>query len=264
VTEIGFNRSIRVLILAAGEGSRLRPYTIDRPKCMVIIDQKSLLERQLEVLNSRNLNDVTLIGGYLSSALKVFGLPLIVNDQFSETNMLWSLFCAEEEMVNDIIVSYGDIVYSPDALDSLLDSNADISVVIDTNWYEYWAARSETPLLDAETLRMDATGRILEIGQRPTTISSIQGQYIGLMRFNKSGIEMLKSVFKEVKQNGIFQGKRVEKAHMTDLLQELVERDVPVKAIPTEAPWVEVDTVEDKLNPITLERLSSIEWSMRR
>ena len=60
------NRDIKVILLVAGEGKRLRPYTLDRPKCMVEIDGISLIDRQLEVLSSEGLSNILMIGGFKS------------------------------------------------------------------------------------------------------------------------------------------------------------------------------------------------------
>ena len=49
------NKFPKVILLVAGEGKRLRPYTLDRPKCMVEIDGESLISHQLGVLRSEGL-----------------------------------------------------------------------------------------------------------------------------------------------------------------------------------------------------------------
>ena len=64
------NNKPKVILLVAGEGKRLRPYTLDRPKCMVEIEGISLIDRQLAVLNSEGIDNIVLIGGYKSEMLK--------------------------------------------------------------------------------------------------------------------------------------------------------------------------------------------------
>ena len=51
------NNNPKVILLLAGEGTRLRPYTADRPKCMVKVDGVSLIDRQLTVLKSEGLDN---------------------------------------------------------------------------------------------------------------------------------------------------------------------------------------------------------------
>jgi choline kinase len=249
---------MKALILAAGEGSRLRPYTLDRPKCLVEVDGISLLDRQLEVLRSEGVVDITLIGGYRSDMLKRPGLDLELNPRYAETDMVWTLFSAESVLEGDLVLAYGDIVYSRDILRALLASTADISVTIDLDWEQYWRARNENPLDDAETLRMDADDRILEVGQKPESLDHIQGQYMGLMKFSPHGLEILRDTFHRSRAAGSLRGKMPEKAYMTDLLQLMIDEGHELSAIKVHGGWVEVDTVRDLESEITKERLNEI------
>jgi choline kinase len=90
------NKKPKVILLVAGEGKRLRPYTLDKPKCMVEIDGVSLIDRQLAVLKSEGLDNIVMIGGYKSEMLKKYGIKLKNNPRYFETNMVWTLFCAED------------------------------------------------------------------------------------------------------------------------------------------------------------------------
>src|SRR5687768_9696704 len=94
----GVSRIPKVVILGAGEGIRLRPYTEDRPKCLVEVDGRSLLDRQLDVLRAAGARSVVIVGGYKSEKLQRADVTLRVNPRYAETNMVWSLFCAEDEL----------------------------------------------------------------------------------------------------------------------------------------------------------------------
>ena len=252
------NKNLKVIILAAGEGTRLRPYTLDRPKCMVEIDGVSLIDRQLEVLKSEGIGDIVIIGGYKSEMLKRGDIKLKVNARYFETNMVWTLFSAEEELEGDIIVSYGDIVYSKNILKALIKSKADIAVTIDKKWEGYWRERNENPLDDAETLKLRKDGTISEIGQKPSSLEEIEGQYMGLMKFSSEGVRQIKSAFHSALESGKLLGKEVENSYMTDLLQSIVNIGGKVASVQIDEDWVEVDTVEDLHAPITLERVKRI------
>ena len=249
---------MKTIILAAGEGTRLRPYTLDRPKCMVEIEGKSLIERQLEVLRAVNAGPIIVIGGYRSEMLVNLGVDLRQNTRYAETNMVWTLFCAEEDFEGGFILAYGDIVYSQAVLMALMASDADISTTIDLDWEEYWRARNEDPLEDAETLRLSSDGAILEIGQKPNSISDIEGQYMGLIKFSPKGVEILKKVFHNAKKEGSICGKLPEKAYMTDLLQNILDLGYLIQAVPVHGGWVEVDTVKDLESKTLTDRLSNM------
>lgn len=254
---------MKVIILAAGEGTRLRPYTLERPKCMVAVNGTSLLERQLAVLHTCGLDDITLIGGYRADMLPTQGITIRTNPRYFETNMVWTLFCAEEDLEGEVIIAYGDIVYSADILRTLLADDSDIAVAIDHDWEAYWRARAENPLDDAETLKIDAEGHLTEIGQPPTSLAEIQGQYMGLMKFSARGIEQLKAEFHQARDAGNVRDKPAESAYMTDLLQLMIDRGHALKAVGIHGDWVEVDTVEDYQNTITNIRLDKIKSELK-
>jgi len=255
------NKKPKVILLVAGEGKRLRPYTLDRPKCMVEIEGVSLIDRQLAVLKAEGLSDIVMIGGYKADMLKTEGVRLKTNPRYYETNMVWTLFSAEEELDNldrDVIVSYGDIVYSREILQALLKSTTDIAVIIDKEWESYWRARNENPLDDAETLKIRRDGTISEIGQKPKSLSEIEGQYMGLMKFSVKGIKQIKEIFHTAVESGELLGKSVESSYMTDLLQVAINSGRSVTAVPVCNSWIEVDTVKDLKGATTKERLSKI------
>ena len=256
------NKKPKVILLVAGEGKRLRPYTLDRPKCMVEIDGISLIDRQLSILKSVGLNNIVMVGGYKIEMLKQYGIKLINNPRYYETNMLWTLFCAEDELEGDVIVSYGDIVYSREILKSLLKSTADIAVTIDKEWESYWRARNEDPLDDAETLKLREDGTISEMGQKPKSLDEIEGQYMGLIKLSAKGVLQIEEIYKNAVEDSTLLGKPIDNAYMTDLLQAVINAGYPVHSVPVFAGWVEVDTVDDLKSDTTLSRINSIDASV--
>lgn len=249
---------MKIIILAAGEGTRLRPFTLKVPKCLVEIDKISILDRQIQVIKSQKLNNIIIVGGYLAHKLVRNDTKLIINDEYSSTNMVWTLFKAELELKGEIIISYGDIVYAPQILKKLIEAKSDIAIAVDLGWENYWSQRFDDPLTDAETLKMSSNGRINEIGKKPNSIFDIQGQYMGIMKFSSLGIEILKKTYSRALKTKYIQNKPIRNAYMTDLIQELIDIGVRVDAITTNKPWVEVDTVSDLKSAITKKRLADI------
>ena len=86
---------MKVIILAAGYGSRLKPYTNKIPKCMVELAGKPLLQHQIETLNSAGLNNITVVGGHLIEKIIGKDIQIIKNDKYDSTNMVSSLFCLQ-------------------------------------------------------------------------------------------------------------------------------------------------------------------------
>jgi len=248
---------MKVVILAAGEGSRLRPYTQYTPKCLVKINTKSTLDIQLELFKERDVYTI-LIGGYLYDQLINKSDILIINSKYSSTNMLYTFFLAAKYFDDDIIVSYGDIAYTKTIFDKIVNSTAPISVAVDTEWEEYWDRRSENPLDDLETMKISGD-LILSLGEKPVSKLDINGQYMGLIKFSKDSIKYCIDLYEQCRISGLINGKDFEKAYFTDFLQEIINSNYNITAVFNNDPWIEIDTVDDLMNPITIQRVNKIQ-----
>ena len=125
---------MRAIILAAGEGKRLRPLTNNIPKCMVKLFGKSILEHQIMTLRSCGINDISVVTGYCKDHVDFPGIKYYHNENFDSTNMVETLFCAKEKFCDSVIVSYGDIIFQSTVLKKLINSVYDTSIVIDNHW----------------------------------------------------------------------------------------------------------------------------------
>ena len=121
----------KALIIAAGMGSRLKGYTEDLPKCMLDFGGKTLLERQLDSYRENGINTISLIRGYKSEKINYDGIHYYENPDYEQNNILNSLMYGEEELNGNVIVSYSDILFEPSVVKRLLESDHDISIVID-------------------------------------------------------------------------------------------------------------------------------------
>ena len=198
-------------------------------------------------LKAAGVTDIVIITGYLNDMLALPGTRQIHNPDWASTNMVESLFCADDEFGDDMIVTYGDILYEPRVLRALLDSPEDISVVVDRQWRAYWESRFDDPLSDAESLTLDENGNISDIGNTVTNIDDIEAQYTGLMRFRGPGIERLRTARANLNttRRPWMEKRTVANAYMTDLLMEIILTGGAVRAVPVDGGWLEIDTVED-------------------
>jgi L-glutamine-phosphate cytidylyltransferase len=241
---------MNAIILAAGKGERLRPLTNEIPKCMVKLFGKTLLEYQIDVFKSCGINDITIVTGYKVDKIKLKGVNFLHNENYDTTNMVETLFCAKEKLTENVIISYGDIIFEKQVLQKLIDSEWDSSIVIDTQWEKYWKMRFENPLDDAESLTIE-NGYITNIGQKPKKIDEIQGQYIGLMKFQNNGVKDLIEYYENAKNsskngvNPLNDAIPFHKSYMTDLLHGMINKGYKLRAIPINHGWLELDSYND-------------------
>ena len=97
---------MNAIILAAGEGKRLRPLTNDRPKCLIEFNGKTLLDRQISVFKKCGIDDITVVTGYNHQMFKNYDVQYVRNVDFATTNMVRSLFCAERKISDSSIFIY--------------------------------------------------------------------------------------------------------------------------------------------------------------
>ena len=242
---------MNLIILAAGQGLRLRPLTDNKPKCLVPVGGKPILEWTLSAANAVGFSDIVVVGGHGIESLMSYGVKVIHNDRHRDTNMVRSLFCAERFFGSEFVISYGDIIYHPKILRRLVESTNEISVVVDDGWLDYWGKRFIDPLEDAETLRIEKQ-TISEIGKKTRNIEDIHSQYIGLLGFRAAGVEAIRKCFADALQaektgNLRFGGaKTVDGMFMTDLLQGMIDRKLRLTPLRIKGGWAEIDNLSDQ------------------
>lgn len=239
---------MKMIIVAAGQGTRLRPFTNDKPKCMVEYNEKPIIDYILETANECNIKDIAVVNGYkkeiLENYLKDKKLTFFTNKIFDKTNMVSTLFNAKDFMDDDIIISYADIVYKKEVLEKLISSNADFSVVVDKDWKKLWSLRMENPLEDAETLKL-VDDNIVELGKKPSSYDDIEGQYIGLMKISKSTINKVIDFYDSLDKDKLYDGQDYDNMYMTSLIQMIIDNLMDVKPVLINGGWIEIDSVDD-------------------
>ena len=141
----------KCVILAAGMGSRLRPYTNNLPKTLVPFLGKPIVNYQLAVLKTCGITDISLVTGYRAEKLSHIKLKSFKNVRYKSTNMVYSLLCARsffEKADEDLLISYGDIIYEKKFCTNYCKVIV-ISITTDDNWEILWRARMNDPLSDA-------------------------------------------------------------------------------------------------------------------
>ena len=228
--------NVRFLILAAGRGSRMQNLTSERPKCLVEIGGKSILSWQRSAIDKSGIKNIQIVTGYKSQMIPNF-YEKANNKLWNNTNMVYSLFCSKF-FNGDTIVAYSDIIYHSSYIEHLRISKYDITILADLRWKNLWDLRMENPLEDAEIFETD-NNFLKSIGDRTDSYEEIQAQYMGLMKFSKKGLSILK------KHYNLLDDKIKKSIDMTSMLQILVEKEVKIRVHFVHGKWIEADSVND-------------------
>ncbi len=228
------------IILAAGRGSRLGAITDDRPKCLVSLGGRTLIEWQKDALSNAGLDEIAIVRGYKADLLSFDSVRTFDNPRWQQTNMVESLRCAAAWLRDDeCVVSYSDIVYHSGHVEKLKQSAGNITITYDKDWEDLWRARFDDPLEDAETFRLGPHGRLTEIGNRTSRSDDIQGQYMGLLKFSPQGWRVVEKFLCSLTQT------ERDRMDMTGLLSRLIIRGINVDTVPVRGEWLEVDSQSD-------------------
>ena len=242
-------KNCKALIIAAGLGSRLKKHTENLPKCMLDFGGKTLLQRQLDSYKKCGIKDISLIRGYKKEKINYKGIKYFENTDYKNNNILNSIFYADKVINGNIIISYSDILFNSSVVERTLDSNHDISVVVDIDWRGYYVGRKDHPISEAENVIFNSNNEVEKIGKINTGKEEVHGEFIGMIKLSNRGTEIFKDHFDRLKKiywNKPFQRAKIfQKAYLTDFIQELVDIGIKVHCVIIESGWKEIDTVED-------------------
>jgi len=138
---------MNAVILAAGTGSRLRPLTIDQPKACVTVDGVPILEHQIRAYDAAGFESISVVTGYMPAKIRELcdrlseelpvDIGLIHNEAFANTDNMYSLYCAREEIAGEpFVLSNGDVVFEPEVVDRLAELDDHSAVAVDADQYD--------------------------------------------------------------------------------------------------------------------------------
>ncbi len=235
---------MKIIILCAGSGKRLN---IDKPKCLLKINGKTILYRTLSLLKKNKIkeNQIYLALGYKNNIIVKNIKKTInyrINKDYKKTNMVFSLFnCLEENNIEDIVILYGDIYYSNEIIKKIVNSKNKISTVIDKKWKNIWELKDNF-IEDLETLKL-RNNKIVNIGGKTNNLKNIDARYVGATRFSKNVTKFFYKYYSE-KIKSVLKNEYL-KIDMTKLLMIMIKQGFDVKYIAIKDFWFEFDNRKD-------------------
>ncbi|MEU2822636.1 phosphocholine cytidylyltransferase family protein [Streptomyces bacillaris] len=231
------------LVLAAGAGRRLRPYTDTLPKALVPVDgDKTVLDLTLANFAAVGLTEVAIVVGYRKEAVyarkaeleATYGLTLtlIDNDKAEEWNNAYSLWCARDVIKRGVILANGDTVHPVSVEKTLLESRGQGRKII-------LALDTEKTLADEEMKVIVEEGKGVQRITKLMDPASATGEYIGVTLIEGEAAEELADALKTTFE-------RDPDLYYEDGYQELANRGFTVDVAPIgTVTWVEIDNHDD-------------------
>ena len=229
----------RAIILAASEDPEFGDLVEDRPKCMIEINGRPILARQLDIVRECGVRDVTIVRGYMKDCIAFDGVQMVDNDAFDKTGAADSLRVGLEVVEpRPTLACYGDIVYRKHVLQQLLDDDADFAVVVD---------------LESRRSKQNPRGEFVTLNQLPAhegmphdsplALASVagdgeaHGELIGLLRVSRRGHGWLTEALETL------QG--AKRPNLSSIIESVLKAGHPVRGVPIWGNWVDVNGLTD-------------------
>lgn len=248
----------RAVVVAAGMGRRLVPFTDEMPKCLVPVRGRPMLVRAIDTFRAHGVAEIVVVRGYRAEVLEQRkaelgpGVRFVENRAFRDNNILQSLFCAEAELDRPFLFTYADIVFTPEVVERLMAADGDVCLVVDRHFRAVYEGRTDHPLSEAEVCLVGANGLVAQVGKRALPADEATGEFIGLAKFSAIGAAAVTSAWRELAAR--YAGRDHEPfarapswrvAYLTDLLQHLIDHGVRTTPVYIDGGWREIDTVQD-------------------
>lgn len=238
---------ISAVVLAATRGEAFQELTYDRPKAMIQVGGRPLLERLASLLRHEDIHNITIIRGFGKDQVLVEGVRYVDNDEFQTTRELYTLDKAIDVIQGELVIALGDIVFRKYILQMLIDAPEDIAIAVDSAWKQrpsFNGGEDFVSVHSSEDSSEDSSvaGRQYWLEQmHPHTDSSrIHGEWIGLMRSSSAGTDAIRKAIIELRSESQY-----KQLQLYDLFNHLVKSGTKVAVHYIVGNWLDVDNLAD-------------------
>jgi choline kinase len=223
---------VNAIILAAGLGSRIASLTGGRPKCLLPLHGRTILEWQLALLERSGIDRVTVVVGHDEAAIRAVALDRVsyaTYPHYARTNNLYTLQFCGHLLEGPVVVLFADVLVAADAFARCATGAADAALLVDTGQRR------------ADTMRVRlANGRVEDIGAH-VPVSAADGNFIGVAKFSARGSGCLRAELNRMVAESGF-----DHAYYTQALPRLAAAGQAIEIVPVAAAgWCEIDTEDD-------------------
>jgi len=240
---------MKAIILCAGQGRRLLPYTGSSPKCLLTIANKHFIEWQIDALGEIGINRIVAVVGYAAQRIESLlknkyqdKISFVYNPFYEIADNLASCWMAKEHFYDDFLILNGDTLFEPKVISTLLTKN-DFPITLATDKKDSY---------DDDDMKVITQGaQLMSVGKK-LPLDKVNGESIGVMRFDPRGADL----FRQTVETLMYQPESLQKWYLS-IIDELAANNHVGTCSIHGLDWTEVDFVQD------LERAKNLaeKWS---
>lgn len=237
---------MKIIVIAAGSGKRLGEDTKNVPKYLIKVNEKTIMEHQLDVFKKIPYENFIVITGPHKEKFTLNNITYVEDKNYHQHDILGSLMEARNYISGEVLIVYSDIIFDDNILSKIVESKSDIGIAVDMNWEKAYEGRTEHPRSEAENALVNGND-ILKIKKNITDENNI-GEFLGILKLSVNGSKIFVKKFLELEgtHDGQFHdAPSLQKAYLTDMIQELIDSGIKVNPIMISGKWCEIDTRQD-------------------
>jgi len=237
---------MKIIVIAAGSGKRLGENTKNLPKYLIKVNEKTIMDHQLEIFKKIPHEEIIVITGPYKEKFTSGEVTYLEDKHYPQHDILGSLMEARNHIAKEVLIVYSDIIFDSAVFSKIAESKSDIAIAVDMNWEKAYEGRTEHPKSEAENVLI-VNNKILKIKKNITDENNV-GEFLGILKLSSKGSKIFVNRFLELERDhrGRFHdAPSLQKAYLTDMIQELVDNGIAVAPITISGKWCEIDTSED-------------------
>jgi len=228
---------MKAIIVAAGAGRRLLPFTEECPKCLLQAGSRRIIDMTMDNLKKCGLKDIIMVVGHQQDKIRDYlgnGVRYVVNPIYKETNSMYSLKCAQDYFGDGFVYLHSDIVFERAILEKILSQDNEICLSVDE------------VIVDAEDMKVMLEGGLIQEVNKDIPLKKAGGEFIGIAKFMGDGVRYLKETL-----NSLLEDRVNYNAYFEYAVEYLIKRGHKVfPSLTKNRFYAEIDTAQDleKLN----------------
>ena len=231
---------MKAIILAAGRGTRIPQVTKNKPKCLVKINKKTILERQIFFLNKLKIKEIVIVKGFKKNKILIKQIKYIENKNYKNNEQLDSFFYAQNEFTDDLLVLFSDIIYDFSIISKIYNQKKNlITLAVDKDWKHRYKFRFDHPLGQADKVKINKKNNIIKIGKK-LKIEETNGEFLGIFKVSKKGCKVIIDNYREYKKHHNTSNKQLH-----DFFKFLINKGINISSLPVRGKYMEIDTFND-------------------
>ncbi len=174
---------MRAVILAAGQGKRMRPLTNNLPKCLLNIDGIPIIYHQIETLKSCQIKKICLVLGHYHEKVKSFlgeNYDYVLNKDYQKTDSLKSLWLARKFFDDDLLILSNDVVFEKKLIVDLIRQKKGVCITVNTKWNRKEGYKIATQ--DNRVVNMGPTVKKKDVFGESGEIIKIKKPYLPILK----------------------------------------------------------------------------------